>query len=189
MKNKGFLSVVLACALVLIAKILFPKQMDYLVLAHERPFLIPITAFTYMFVHAGFKHFFYNMFFVAPFAMFYERLVGTKHFLRDWILCGLGSALFFMAVLTMFGWSGLLGASGACYGMFALALLRHRENRLHQAAALVVLICLFMLNLIPGIIDCSIPSGIAHMGHVGGILTGVLIHAAGDGTNENPEPS
>lgn len=173
-KHYGFASIVIICAIVLKLEFMFPEYIDMFVARDGWTLLY--TSITSAFLHGGFDHFFFNMFFVAPLALLYERKYGTKKFLIDWLICAAGSCFFFFSMPTMFGHGSCLGASGACSGLMALGLLNYRKDRLHEVLALLALGGFFMANLLPGIVDCLFPSGVAHMGHVGGILTGVLLH-------------
>ena len=180
MKNKGFLSIIIICGTLLALSALYPEQSNHLILRSDELKLVPLTLFTHMFMHANFLHFFYNMFFVAPFAVYYESQVGTKRFVRDFILCGLGGAIFFIAMPSLLGFGGILGTSGACNGLFVLGILSFKHDKYHRLMAHAFLIGLFMMNLIPGIFDCFMPSETAHMAHVGGMLTAGLIHVLRD---------
>jgi len=71
---------------------------------------------TYMFVHGGFLHFFFNIFMLWMFGMAVEAQWGTKEFLKFYFICGLGVA----AVTVLLGPASttpLIGASGAIYGL------------------------------------------------------------------------
>lgn len=49
--------------------------------------------FTYMFVHGGFSHLFFNMFALLMFGGIIERSLGSKRFLFYYVSCGIGAAL------------------------------------------------------------------------------------------------
>lgn len=49
--------------------------------------------FTYMFVHGGFTHLFFNMFALLMFGGIIERSLGSSRFLFYYISCGVGAAL------------------------------------------------------------------------------------------------
>jgi len=77
----------------------------------------PWSPFTYMFVHAGFWHLFFNMlgvFFVGPPL---ERRWGGDRFIRFYIACGLGGALLSLLLVPLVGAVPVVGASGALYGL------------------------------------------------------------------------
>ncbi|MDY6206414.1 MAG: rhomboid family intramembrane serine protease [Prevotella sp.] len=49
--------------------------------------------FTYMFMHAGFEHIFFNMFALWMFGCVVERVWGAKRFLFYYLACGVGAGL------------------------------------------------------------------------------------------------
>lgn len=49
--------------------------------------------FTYMFMHSGFEHIFFNMFAVWMFGRILETVWGPQHFLFFYILCGMGAGI------------------------------------------------------------------------------------------------
>lgn len=49
--------------------------------------------FTYMFMHSGFEHIFFNMFAVWMFGRILETVWGPQRFLFFYILCGIGAGL------------------------------------------------------------------------------------------------
>lgn len=53
----------------------------------------PAQVITYMFLHAGFLHFFFNMFALWMFGKVVEQLLGSKKFLFFYIVCGIGAAI------------------------------------------------------------------------------------------------
>lgn len=53
----------------------------------------PVQLVTYMFMHGGFSHIFFNMFAVFMFGPILERTWGPKRFLLYYIVCGIGAGL------------------------------------------------------------------------------------------------
>ena len=53
----------------------------------------PAQLITYMFMHAGFQHIFFNMFAVWMFGRTLEQVWGPQRFLFYYILCGIGAGL------------------------------------------------------------------------------------------------
>ena len=49
--------------------------------------------FTYMFMHSGFEHIFFNMFAVWMFGRILETVCGPQRFLLYYVLCGMGAGL------------------------------------------------------------------------------------------------
>ncbi len=54
---------------------------------------LPSQLFTYMFMHEGFGHLFFNMFALFMFGGVIERALGSKRFLFYFVSCGVGAAL------------------------------------------------------------------------------------------------
>lgn len=59
----------------------------------ESPAFKPFQLLTYMFLHNGFTHLFFNMFALWMFGSVIERALGAKRFLLYYISCGFGAAL------------------------------------------------------------------------------------------------
>src|SRR5699024_11238379 len=70
---------------------------------------------SYMFLHAGLGHIFFNLFALWMFGQAIENFWGTRRFTIYYFLTGIGAALLHMIV----GPGGVptLGASGAVYGI------------------------------------------------------------------------
>jgi membrane associated rhomboid family serine protease len=79
---------------------------------------------TYMFIHAGLFHILFNMLALWMFGTEFERMWGTKRFLKFYFIVGIGagcltvlvSLLPFAAVHQLYR-SDIVGASGAIYGL------------------------------------------------------------------------
>lgn len=54
---------------------------------------IPSQLFTYMFMHEGFSHLFFNMFALFMFGGIIERTLGSARFIFYYVSCGIGAAL------------------------------------------------------------------------------------------------
>lgn len=59
----------------------------------ESPLFKPWQLFTYMFLHSGFTHVFFNMFALWMFGSVIERALGSRRFLLYYITCGVGAAM------------------------------------------------------------------------------------------------
>ena len=70
----------------------------------------PLQFFTYMFMHAGFTHLFFNMFSLWMFGSLLERVLDSKRFLFYYISCGLGAA-FAQELVWQFSWQSILLSS------------------------------------------------------------------------------
>jgi len=109
-----------------------------------------------------------------------EGFLGSTRYLVDYLLCGFGAALLHMAVMAPLGGLQIpiLGASGAVMGVLATYGILFPENRVYfmfvlpmRAKTLVVL--LLLLEVFYGVVDLG--SWIAHWGHVGGLVVGVVL--------------
>ncbi len=59
----------------------------------------PYQVVTYLFMHGGWDHLFFNMFALWMFGSILENVWGGKRFLTYYMLCGLGSAVLHLIVL------------------------------------------------------------------------------------------
>ncbi|MDN3582268.1 rhomboid family intramembrane serine protease [Mucilaginibacter flavus] len=77
----------------------FPKVMQVLpVYYFNSPFFRPWEIITYMFMHGGFAHIFFNMFALFSFGPILEYSMGQKKFFNLFFLCGIGGVLCNFAV-------------------------------------------------------------------------------------------
>ena len=74
---------------------------------------------TYMFMHGGLSHLFFNMLALVFFGINTERALGSKEFLLFYFLCGILSGLISVGIYFFTGYYNLLliGASGAIYSV------------------------------------------------------------------------
>ena len=66
------------------------------------PGFLPFQLFTYMFLHGGFTHLFFNMFALVMFGGTIERAMGSARFLFYYISVGIGVALIQMGVYAIY---------------------------------------------------------------------------------------
>src|SRR5215212_8101812 len=62
-------------------------------------FFKPYQLITYMFLHGGFDHIFFNMFAVWMFGRTLENVWGSKKFLIFYLVTGLGAAILHLIIL------------------------------------------------------------------------------------------
>ena len=62
-------------------------------------FFKPHQIVTYMFLHGGFMHIFWNMLILWMFGSILENYWGPKRFLTFYIVCGIGAALLHLLVV------------------------------------------------------------------------------------------
>lgn len=129
--------------------------------------------FTYMFLHDGFAHLFFNMLMLWLFGSTLEAVWGGRRFLNYYIACGIGGALFSF----IFNYNHLvLGASGAIFGLYLAYAMIFPNNYIYlyflfpiRAKHLITFLAVFQLAM-----GFAGPSGIAYFAHLGGMAAGLL---------------
>jgi membrane associated rhomboid family serine protease len=138
---------------------------------------------TYMFMHGNETHIFFNMFSLLMFGVQLEKGMGSKEFLLYYLVVGIlvGLSSF------LFGYNdSLIGASGAIYGvMLAFAVLfPNAEILLFFAVRMKVPMAVLLftgVSIILMVLDTT--SGISHVGHLSGIVFGILYFIVRFGIN------
>ena len=152
---------------------------------------------THMFMHDGFFHIFFNMYTLVMFGMVVERVLGTKKFIWFYLITGFGAVLLhtgveFLQVQELIkkypevdpqyiynSIPGVLGASGAVYGVLVAFAMLYPEARLTLIFPPITLdakwwVIIFIgIELVTGITGTAM--GIAHFAHLGGALFGWLL--------------
>ena len=151
----------------------------------------PLTAFTAMFMHAGWGHLAGNMLFLWIFGNNVEDTLGRPRFLLFYVLGGL-AATAAQTIVTL-GWGTEqdaavphLGASGAISAVLGAYFVLHPHGRvttlvlpffLFQIPAVVFLGIYFLFQLLIGGLAFVHPEqggGVAYFAHLGGIAFGLL---------------
>lgn len=160
----------------------------------ESPFFRSYQVFTYMFLHGGVSHLFFNMFALWMFGRTLEYRLGSSRFLTYYLVCGIGAALLQLGVgyaeyhhalaagsVSAMRLLGIptVGASGAVFGL----LLAFGVLYPNQIVALIFppitlkakwfVVVYGVLELVLGISGAQ--SGVAHFAHLGGMLWGFLL--------------
>jgi membrane associated rhomboid family serine protease len=146
---------------------------DLLILVPSLGLIRPWTFITYMFLHGGFGHIFFNMLSLWFFGPRVEDRLGGRPFLGLYFSSGIMGGLLSLAFTPH---AAILGASGAVFGvLLAYAWFWPRDQMLIWGiipieARFMVLIMTAM-SLYGG---WSGSGGIAHFAHLGGFLGGYL---------------
>src|SRR5450432_600615 len=145
-------------------------------------FFKPHQVVTYMFLHGGWMHIFWNMLILWMFGSILENYWGPKRFLTFYIVCGIGAAALQLFVLYLdpaYSDSATLGASGAIFGcMVAFGLLF--PNSLIYIYALIpvkakwAVIAYVLYELFLGVQN-NANDNVAHWAHLGGGLFGLIL--------------
>jgi len=131
---------------------------------------------TYMFLHGGIWHIFFNMYALYLFGSELEASWGEREFFKYYFICGIGAGL-----LTAISSSGssipTIGASGAIYGILvAYGMLFPNRilmiNFLFPIKAKYLVILYGIIALVSSFGYTS--DGIAHFAHLGGMGIGFL---------------
>lgn len=164
-----------ANVVVFLATSLNPALLNQFAFVPAWIFVRPWTAFTYMFLHAGLMHIGFNMLLLYFFGSRLEARLGSRGFLKIYLLSGLVGALLSIITPNV----AIVGASGAVYGvLFGFAWFWPRE-RIHiygiipvEARSIVVFLTIaaIVFAAAPFIPGLSGGSGIAHFAHLGGFL-------------------
>ena len=155
--------------------------------------------FTYMFMHGGWDHIFFNMFALWMFGRIIEQVMGQKRFLTYYMVCGIGAGLIQELVqyihylslaseLSMVPQDQLadalnmwntVGASGAIYGILLAFGMTFPEERMFiipipvPIKAKYFVVGYAIIELLSAMLRSN--DGVAHMAHLGGMLFGLFM--------------
>ena len=132
--------------------------------------------FTYLFLHGGLVHIFFNMFVLWMFGKELEVDWGKKEFLIFYFVCGIGSGL--VTVLADINSPvTIVGASGAIYGVLVAYGFTY-PNRLvylYGVFPLKVKYVVLGLGLIAFIASLSVAqTNVSHITHLSGMIIGII---------------
>ena len=128
---------------------------------------------TYMFLHGGFWHIFFNMFVFWMFGRELEEEWGSREFLKFYFICGVGAGLLNILLTN----APTIGASGAIYGIMVAYALRYPNREIYIYFLFPVKIKYFVgfLALVSFFSTWGPQSdGIAHAAHLGGMIVGYI---------------
>jgi membrane associated rhomboid family serine protease len=129
----------------------------------------PWTLITYMFLHGGWGHLFFNMLGLYFFGPRLESRLGSRDFLTLYFLSGLGGAVFSFLFARQYP---VVGASGAVYGvLLGFAMFWPREKiylyMILPVEAWLLVVLAIGASLWMGMTGSA--SGTAHFAHLGGL--------------------
>jgi len=131
---------------------------------------------TYMFLHSGIPHIFFNMLTLYMFGNELERLWGTSRFLAYYFITGIGAGLCSWIVAPN-SHAVVIGASGAIYGLL-LAYGVTYPNRIVYLNFLLPLKVKWIVIIMSAMAFLSSlsgsESGVASIAHLGGMVIGYL---------------
>jgi len=150
-----------------------------------------LTIFTSMFLHGGIAHILGNMWFLWIFGDNVESTLGHKRYALFYILCGVVAALC-QVLMNPESQIPMVGASGAIAGVLGLYMIRFPQARVH---VFIFIIIFFTTIRVPasfvlgfwffnqltngmGSLGLDTTGGVAWFAHVGGFITGIMLHQA-----------
>ncbi|MCL1834304.1 MAG: rhomboid family intramembrane serine protease, partial [Leptospirales bacterium] len=139
---------------------------------------------TYMFLHGSFWHIFFNMYGVMIFGAHIENLWGTKKFLIYYFFTGIGAGITIAVVNFITGGADIfiptIGASGAVFGLLLAfgILFPNAELLIFFVLPIKAKYLVFLYGAIELMSQIQVSSGgssgISHLGHLGGLLFGLI---------------
>jgi len=139
---------------------------------------------TYMFLHGGLSHLFFNMLILFFFGPDVERVLGTQGFYRFFVICGALAVLASLVPALLFGSNAsVVGASGAVMAVLMAAFFINPERQLYlfpfpfpinMRALICIVIAMEVLRAL-SVIDAG---GVSVATHIGGLLAGWGVYQA-----------
>ena len=147
----------------------------------------PYQFITYMFLHGGFGHLFFNMFALYMFGTSVENTWGPKRFLTYYIISGIGAAIVHYLIFyfyqnpteNMFDAPVIIGASGAVFGLL-LAYGMLFPNQVIYVQFIIPMKAKYFVALYGAVelfsgLGNSASDNVAHFAHLGGMLFGFIL--------------
>jgi membrane associated rhomboid family serine protease len=152
---------------------------DLLAFRADRILTRPWTIVTYMFVHAGFGHVFFNMLALFFFGPPLERTWGGREFITYYLVCGVGGAIAALLLVNIVGVAPMVGASAAIFGILLAFAISWPDAPIYLWFLLPIKAKYFvgflaLLTLYSTITASRSTGGTAHWAHLGGLVAGWL---------------
>lgn len=144
---------------------------EWLAFVPARVLTRPWGMFTYMFLHAGFWHLFFNMLMLFFFGPPLEEKWGSREFIKYYLLCGLGG----VALSFLFVSNPIVGASAAVYGVMLAFAMNWPDSPIYiwgifPVKAKWLVTFLFVVSFFSALSDSG--GNVAHFAHLGGFAAG-----------------
>lgn len=140
---------------------------------------LPWQVITYQFMHAGFWHLLFNMFFgLWMFGPELEHLWGPRRFLIFYLTCGVVAAIFQLIlgpILEPEKTSVVVGASGSIFGVLVAFAMMFPDRYIYLWFLIPVKVKYFVMFIIAtGVFAIGGGSQIANLAHLGGAFAGFV---------------
>jgi membrane associated rhomboid family serine protease len=133
---------------------------------------------TYMFMHQGIGHILFNMLALWMFGTEFERLWGTRRFLRFYYFCGVGAGLCVILGGYLFGnpYVATVGSSGAIYGILlaSAVLWPDRQMLFYFLIPVKMKYFVMIIGAIAFLNSFNPASPVSEVAHLGGMLFGYI---------------
>jgi len=139
----------------------------------------PYQLFTYMFVHGGFGHIFFNMLTLAFMGPLLENHWGQGKFTTFYLVTGIGAGVFNLLIATFLNvgqFDTMVGASGAIYGVlmgFGMIFPNMEIQLLIPPIPIKAKYLVLILGVMNFLLDRS--GNVAHFAHLGGVIFAFII--------------
>lgn len=127
--------------------------------------LMPWTMITSAFLHGSIIHILVNMYSLFIIGPILERMLGRIRFLALYLVSAFGGSV---AVLVLNPAGGVLGASGAIFGLLAALFIIQRKLVGTNVQLLVIIAINLVIGFLPGL-------SISWQAHVGGLVAGAAV--------------
>jgi membrane associated rhomboid family serine protease len=173
------LRLIIANALIFLQQQTLPGITELFALVPALTLTRPWTPLTYMFLHGSLGHLFFNMLSLYFFGPVVEGRLGSRHFLRLYLVSGLSGAL--LSILfprsVMGAMVPIIGASGAVFGInLAFAYFWPRQQifiwGILPIEARWLVGIMTVVSLYYGFYGPA--GGVAHLAHLGGFVGGFI---------------
>ena len=137
---------------------------------------------TYMFMHAGFAHIFFNMFAVWMFGRILEQVWGPKRFLFYYLVCGIGAGIIQEVVQYIHYETVLSAYDSVNTGMVIIPMEEYlnmmttvgASGAVYAIKAKYFVIGYALIELYAGFAN-SAGDNVAHFAHLGGMVFGFIL--------------
>lgn len=133
---------------------------------------------TYMFLHQGIAHILFNMLALWMFGVEFERLWGTRQFLKFYFFCGVGAGLCVIAGNYLFGSPNVatIGSSGAIYGILLASAVLWPERQILFYFLIPIKMKYFVaiIGAIAFLNSFNPSNPVSEIAHLGGMLFGYV---------------
>lgn len=138
----------------------------------------PWSVLTYAFLHGSFLHLLFNMLALFMFGPPVEGRIGSRRFIRLYIIAALGGAMLSLAFAPLTAGGVIIGASAAVFGVMLAFVLEWPDAPVLifplpiPIRAKWLVIGLAAISLLAGL--TGVRDGVAHLAHLGGFAAAFL---------------